>query len=159
MTAVIATRQAEYSYWQTLETPPILGVPAADLPERPPAGDAVTSVDDADPVTPPGTLRGIGASYGRSAGRARIVTDSLAMPSLNPGDILVAANVGPMWTPLFPILGGLVLEHSSVGQHAAATAREYGVPVAIQVKDACRRITDGAWITVDGTLGTVQLTR
>jgi pyruvate,water dikinase len=58
-------------------------------------------------------------------------------------------------TPLFPILGGLVLEKGSVGQHAAATAREYGLPTAIQVKDATKLIADGSWITVDGEQGTV----
>lgn len=48
-----------------------------------------------------------------------------------------------------------MLEKGSVGQHAAATAREYGVPTAIQVKDACRQIVDGRWVTVDGEAGTV----
>ncbi len=155
VTAIIATRQAEYQYWQTLETPPILGLPAADLPARPPVENEIASTNAAAPVTPPGTVQGLGASHGHGTGRARIVTDSLAIPALNPGDILVAANVGPMWTPLFPMLSGLVLEHGSVGQHAAATAREYGVPVVIQARDATKLIADGSWVTVDGASGTV----
>lgn len=152
---ILTTRQAAYHEWQLLETPPILGLPAADLPERPPAADAVTSADDVDPAMPPGTVKGLGASHGHGAGRARTVTDSLTMPALQLGDILVAVNVGPMWTPLFPLLGGLVLEHGSVGQHAAATAREYGVPTVIQAQDACRLIPDGSWVTVDGQSGVV----
>ncbi|MEZ4735341.1 MAG: PEP-utilizing enzyme [Caldilineaceae bacterium] len=83
--------------------------------------------------------------------------DPLALPNLAPGDILVAENVGPLWTPVFSILGGLVLESGSVGQHAAATAREYGVPTVIQVKHARHRIPDSAWILVNGTQGQVTL--
>ena len=103
----------------------------------------------------PRVLQGIGAGHGHGRGRACIATDPYILPDLKPGDILVAVNAGPMWTPLFPILGGRVLEKGSVGQHAAATAREYDVPVAIQVKDACHLIADGSWITVDGESGAV----
>ena len=58
---------------------------------------------------------------------------------------------------LFPILGGLVLDEGSFGQHAAATAREYGVPAVIDTRDATRRVLDGAWILVDGAKGRVEL--
>ena len=102
-------------------------------------------------------MQGIGVSHGHGRGRACIATDPYSLLNLKPGDILVAVNVGPMWTRLFPILGGLVLEKGSIGQHAAATAREYGVPVAIQVEDACHLIADGSWITVDGKSGSVEL--
>ena len=76
---------------------------------------------------------------------------------LDPGDILVAWNVGPRWTPIFPTLGRLILESGSIGQHAAATAREYGVPAACNVKQAVDRIPDGAWVTLDGATGIVEL--
>jgi len=61
-----------------------------------------------------------------------------------------------MWTPLFPLLGGLVLEHGAMGQHAAATARAYSIPAVIHIQDACRRILDGSWITVDGQTGVIE---
>lgn len=102
-------------------------------------------------------LQGIGAGHGHGRGRACTTADPGILPNLKPGDILVAVNAGPMWTPLFSILGGLVLEKGSVGQHAATTAREYGVPVAIQVKGACHLIADGRRITVDGESGAVEL--
>jgi pyruvate,water dikinase len=69
----------------------------------------------------------------------------------------VAANAGPAWTPLFPVLGGLVLEQGVVTQHAATIAREYGVPAVVAVADATRRIRDGSWIQVDGVKGVVVL--
>jgi phosphoenolpyruvate-protein kinase (PTS system EI component) len=51
----------------------------------------------------------------------------------------------------------LVLDSGSFGQHAAATAREYGVPAVIQTRNATQMIPDGAWVVVDGTNGTVEL--
>jgi phosphohistidine swiveling domain-containing protein len=69
----------------------------------------------------------------------------------------VATNAGPAWTPLFPVLGGLVLEQGLVTQHAATTAREYGVPAVVGVTNATRRIRDGAWVDVDGVTGVVVL--
>jgi phosphoenolpyruvate synthase/pyruvate phosphate dikinase len=51
-------------------------------------------------------------------------------PDIQPGDILIAVNAGLLWLPFFPLLGGLVLDTGSLGQHAASTAREYGIPAA-----------------------------
>jgi len=137
----------------TMTPPPLLGVPEATLPERPALRNDLT--DAGSSVS--GRLLGQAASAGRKRGRARVVSDAVVLPDLEPGDVLVAENVGPRWTPLFPILGGLVLDGGALGQHAAATAREYGVPAVIGTGDATRRIPDGAWVTVDGGAGTVDL--
>ncbi len=151
--ATVVERQAQYREWAKLEAPPILGTPEATLPARPPLQDEVTSERPADP----NHLTGQGASPGRHRGRARVMTSAASLPDLSPGDVLVAWNVGPRWTPIFPILGGLVLDSGSLGQHAAATAREYGVPAVIGAKYATRCIPDGAWVTVDGAAGTVEI--
>jgi pyruvate,water dikinase len=79
------------------------------------------------------------------------------MPDLAPGDVLVAENVAPLWTPLLPVLGGLVLDTGGLGQHAAATAREHGIPAVCDTLVGTQRIPDGAQVTVDGTQGTVDI--
>jgi phosphohistidine swiveling domain-containing protein len=104
-----------------------------------------------------GLLVGQGASAGCCRGRARVIVDMQSLPKLEHGDILIARNVGPAWLPLFPLLGGLILEGGSIGQHAAATAREYGIPAVVNVKHAIERIPDWSWVTVDGASGTVEL--
>jgi pyruvate,water dikinase len=109
------------------------------------------------PHRPNGRLTGLGASPGLTRGRARLVSINVVLPDLAPGDILVAQNAGPLWTPFFPILGGLVLDQGTFSQHAAATAREYGIPAVIEAGDATRRIPDGAWLSIDGVLGTVEI--
>ncbi|MGD2078299.1 MAG: PEP-utilizing enzyme, partial [Chloroflexota bacterium] len=62
-----------------------------------------------------------------------------------------------LWTPLLPALAGLVLDGGSLGQHAAVTAREYGVPAVLATRQATRQIPDGVWLVVDGRAGTVEI--
>jgi phosphohistidine swiveling domain-containing protein len=147
----IAARKAQHATWQTFEPPPFLGLPQATLPKRPPLGDDVVG----RPPAEDGPLKGLGASPGRVRGRARVVHDRLSMPDISPGEILVAPNAGPLWAPLLPVLGGLILDGGSLGQHAAVTAREYGVPAVLATGDATQRIPDGAWVLIDGRAGTV----
>jgi phosphohistidine swiveling domain-containing protein len=40
--------------------------------------------------------------------------------------------------------------------HAAAMAREYGMPAVVRIRDGTQCIPDGAWASVDGTLGTAE---
>ena len=102
-------------------------------------------------------VRGVGASPGRATGRARVALNSSAPPHVEPGDILVANNAGPAWTPIMPLLGGLVLDEGAVFQHAALVAREYGIPAVIMTRDATTVILDGQLIGVDADQGVVQL--
>ena len=153
LAGTIAARQAQHARWEALEPPPILGIPAARLPARPPLRDEVTPLDQ----EMEDRIAGLGASPGRHRGRCRVVPPTVPLPDLSPGEVLVAENLGPRWTPLLPILGGLVLDGGDVGQHHAITAREYGVPAVVGTGNATRRIPDGAWVMVDGTAGIVEL--
>jgi rifampicin phosphotransferase len=151
--ALIAGRKTEAATHRHQTPPPLLGLPDARLDPRPPLKDEVTD------GAPEGvsTLHGMGASAGRHRGRARIVPMTTVLPALEPGEILVALNAGPSWTPIFPALGGLVLDEGSYGQHGATTAREYRLPAVIGARNATRRIRDGAWIIIDGEAGTVEI--
>jgi pyruvate,water dikinase len=71
-------------------------------------------------------------------------------------DVLVAVNAGPVWTPLFPILAGVVLDEGAPFRHPATTAREYGVPAVLQTRRATT-IKDGDWVIVDRSSGAVEL--
>jgi pyruvate,water dikinase len=153
LNSLVATRRATYDDYAILSPPAIRGLPESALPPRPPITDALT------PVSPASTsaLVGLGASAGTASGPARVIPQGMPLPPLHAGDILVAPNAGPLWTPYFPLLGGIVLEGGSLGQHAAATAREYGVPAVIGVRGATRLIADGCQIVVDGRAGIVWL--
>ena len=149
----VKEQRAVHEWQRTLSPPPWLGAPPeSDAGE----GSGVLSLVQ-EVVEEEGIIRGIAACSGRYTGRARVIVDPEVIPAVQSGDILVAANAGELWTPIFPVLGGLVLDEGSPTQHAAVVAREYGVPTVVQAKVATERIQDGQVITVDGSRGTVHL--
>ena len=103
-------------------------------------------------------IRGTGTSPVKTQGGARVIAMDVLIPAVEQGDIMVAQNAGPAWTPIFPLLGGIVLDHGAVFQHAALVAREYGIPAVIMTRDATSVIVDGQTISVDAEQGFVELT-
>jgi pyruvate,water dikinase len=83
------------------------------------------------------------------------VPETALLPAVAPGDVLVAKNAGPLWTPVLASLAGIVLEEGSVAEHVAIMAREYGIPAVMNVSEATQRIPPGAQVVVDGTNGVV----
>ena len=100
-------------------------------------------------------------SPGKAEGIAKIVARSSelerAFRLIAQGDILVTTSTDPAWTPIFPRLGGLVMERGGLLSHGAVVAREYGIPTVVGVDDATTRIMEGQSVLVDGHEGTVQL--
>ncbi|HHY61013.1 MAG TPA: phosphoenolpyruvate synthase, partial [Clostridia bacterium] len=97
----------------------------------------------------------LAASRGRAKGPCRLVRHPGELERLQPGDVLVASATNPAWTPVFPMLAGLIVEHGSPLSHAAIIAREYGIPAVLGVKGATAVLRDGEEVTVDGTEGLV----
>ena len=151
---LVRRRVAELERRSQLSPPRRLGGGERSRPAGPPSGLE----------TPPehagldGTLlRGEPASRGRYTGRARVFTPGGERPDIERGDILVARNAGQDWTPILPLLGGIVLDEGAFFQHAALIAREYRVPCVLQTREATTAIADGQRITIDGGAGVVEL--
>ncbi len=102
-------------------------------------------------------LSGAGVSPGRYTGRARVITSLAVDSELEPGEIIVAITTDASWGPLFLAAGAVVVETGATISHAAIVSRELGIPAAVSVADATRRIRDGSIITVDGNSGTVSV--
>jgi phosphohistidine swiveling domain-containing protein len=102
-------------------------------------------------------LIGIGVSPGRYTGRARVITSLAVESELEPGEVIVAVNTDASWGPLFLAAGAVVVETGATISHAAIVSRELGIPAAVSVTGATRRILDGSTITVDGNTGTVTV--
>ncbi|MGI8793609.1 MAG: PEP-utilizing enzyme [Acidimicrobiales bacterium] len=135
---------------QAAKPPPPFFGPEPPTPHPAPAEAAEAS-------TEPGVLVGVSGSPGLATGRAVVAdADALAMPEVNPGDILVARDAGPAWTPIFAVLGGIVLDTGAVSQHAAIVARQLGIPAVLGTTTATTAIANGTTITVDGTQGRVE---
>jgi pyruvate,water dikinase len=149
----IAARVDQHIAWEKLAPPPLIGIPDAKLPKRPEIQPEIPQ----DTPQDGSKIQGVGASPGTYRGPARIVDNSVLLPDISPGEVLVSQNIGPRWTPIFPILGGIVLDGGSVGQHHAIVAREYGIPAVVGTGNATKKIPEGAWVTLDGTTGTVKI--
>jgi pyruvate,water dikinase len=102
-------------------------------------------------------LHGSAGSGGSAEGRARVVLSPADPFALEPGDVLIAPNTDPSWTPLFIPAAAVVVEVGAMGSHAMIVCRELGIPCVASVADATRRIEDGATIRVDGNAGTVTI--
>jgi pyruvate,water dikinase len=153
-TQLIADRKAAWLQLWTLEPPYFVesdkGVPALeDLAARTSADTLIASAGD--------VLTGAGGCSGVVRGRARVILDAADPSALEPGDILVAPNTDPSWTPLFVAAGGAVVNVGAMNSHAIIVSRELGIPCVVSVIDATKRIPDGSMIEVDGDAGTVTM--
>jgi pyruvate,water dikinase len=101
-------------------------------------------------------FRGIGTSPGKVSGRARIVNDPTRV-RLNSGEILIAENTDPGWTPILSTVKGMVVEEGGLLNHCSIVARELGVPAVVGIRQAARIIPEGAMITIDGGMGLVRI--
>ncbi len=147
--ALVAERRSRFAEQENFDPPATIGSGAA-----PPPG---VELEEKGEGLDGHLLRGVAASAGRYTGRARVVPRSIEPPDLEDGDILVAPDAGPAWTPIFALLGALVLDRGAGFQHAAVVAREYGIPAVLGTNVATTAITDGQTITVDGNTGVVEL--
>ena len=126
-------------------------VPAAYLFDGVPTEGLV----DAPSEVADGVLVGLGASAGTATGPVRVVRSLADLAGVEAGDVLVASNIDPGWTSVFPLLAGLVTETGGILSHGAILAREYGVPTVTCVDSALVRLEPGAVVRVDGVAGTV----
>lgn len=102
-------------------------------------------------------LSGIPGCPGKASGRARVILDPSDGGMLEPGEVLVAPITDPSWTPLFVPSAAVVVNVGAQISHAIIVSRELGIPCAVSVTDATRRIPEGSLIEVDGTAGTVTI--
>lgn len=103
-------------------------------------------------------LAGLGASPGRTVGRARIV-ENLAWQAdeFQAGEILVTQYTDSSWTPLFAIAGAVVTDIGSMLSHSSIVSREFRLPAVVNTKHATRVIATGDLVVVDGDRGVVEV--
>jgi pyruvate,water dikinase len=155
MVATIRERDASFDLLAELEPPYIVkleeGVPPiSSWPTR--GADTGATLAGVGEV-----LQGAMGSPGVVTGIARVVLDPSDPGAIGPGDIMVAPTTDPSWVPLFLAAEGVVVNVGAVASHAAIMCRELGLPCAVSVIDATKRIPDGATIEIDGSTGTVTI--
>lgn len=123
--------------------------PLSEIPRRTEVDVQVAKAGD--------VLVGGPASAGVARGRARVVYDTASIGEFQPGEVLVAPQTDPSWTPLFMVASAVVVNVGALGSHAMIVSRELGIPCAAGVSHATRRIPNGAEVEVDGSTGRVTV--
>ena len=103
------------------------------------------------------TLTGAASSQGIVEGTVRVVLSTDAISDFQPGEILVAPQTDPSWTPLFMVAGGVVVNTGSMGSHAMIVARELGIPCVGGIPGATDILATGDTIRVNGATGVVEV--
>lgn len=149
---IIAERWAQYQ--SLFEIEPIFVInghvpPVAQWPRR-----STKTIEAARSGT---VLSGACGSGGVATGRARVIVDPSDPGLFEPGEVLVAPQTDPSWTPLFVPAAAVIVNVGAMGSHAMIVCRELGIPCVASVQDATVLISDGALVTVDGNAGTVTI--
>ena len=112
------------------------GAVNAGPPAAAPAPPPPSAPGSSPPPPQPPTLRGLGVSAGQVQGTARVIRQPEEFGRLQPGDILVCPATDPAWSPLFPLVRGLVVEIGGQLSHGSIVAREYSIPAVVNVPQA-----------------------
>lgn len=148
--AAIAERVAHYHRWKDR-------MPATHLFDGVETEGEQVEGDPSETPQLQGDQLGVGASRGVVKARLRVVEDIASLDRIESGEILVAQNIDPAWTGVFPILGGLITETGGLLSHGALLAREYGIPAVMGVPQATTRFATGMRVELDGTRGSVRV--
>jgi phosphohistidine swiveling domain-containing protein len=100
-------------------------------------------------------LAGIGCCPGIVRGPVRVIREPRGA-QLKHGEILVAERTDPGWIMLLPAAAGILVERGSLLSHSAIVAREMGIPAVVSIPGLTQSLTDGQWVEMNGTLGTVH---
>ncbi len=104
-----------------------------------------------------GTLAGIPGGPGVVEGPVRVLRSEKDLPSLQPGEILVAPITAPSWAAAFSVATGVVTDIGGMMCHAAIVCREYGIPAVVGTGFATARLQTGQRVRVDGNTGAVTV--
>lgn len=102
-------------------------------------------------------LEGKTVYKGEVEGEAKVVIDSSNMDKVKEGDVLVATQTTPDFTPGIKRAGAVVVEEAGITSHASIICREMQVPALIGVKNATDILEDGDKIKVKAGEGKVKI--
>lgn len=151
---ILAQREKEWNLLKELEVPMFLdgSKPIPPISEVPRKG-----ANKAEKAAKGTILTGAAASTGVVEGMARVITGTDAISEFQPGEILVAPQTDPSWTPLFMVASAVIVDTGSMGSHAMIVARELGIPCVAGLPKATEMIGTGTMVRVDGAAGTVEI--
>ena len=100
-------------------------------------------------------LFGNPASPGVVEGKACVVVKPADITKIKPGDIMVCPAFQSGFTPVLPLITGIVTNGGGSLSHGAINGREWDIPVVANCIQGTQLIKDGQKIRVDGFKGLV----
>ncbi|MDV6011204.1 PEP-utilizing enzyme [Haloechinothrix sp. LS1_15] len=98
---------------------------------------------------------GCPASPGAGRGPLRRVERQADLANVEPGDVVLAAGSGAVWSYAAPAASGFIIATGSPFGHLASLARDYALPCVVGVEGlGC--VDDGQPVEVDGTTGAIK---
>jgi pyruvate,water dikinase len=147
--SIITKRKKDYDTWQHLKMPMLMR-----------ESELIASIRRATstiPVSSVTKLHGLNISSGCVEGEVVVITEPTEFARMKSGTILVAPATNPTWTPLFTLAIGIIVEIGGTLSHSSIVAREYGLPVLANVKDATKLLKNGDRVRLDAVNGTVEV--
>lgn len=100
-------------------------------------------------------LSGAPASPGIISGPVRIVPDVKHLDKVKKGDIMVTDLTTPDFVPAMKRAAAIITNRGGLTSHAAIVSRELGVICVVGTNEATKVLTDGMFVTVNGSTGEV----
>ena len=102
-------------------------------------------------------IKGAVASKGKASGRVTIISSSIDLKKVRPGDIFVARYTFPNFLPFMRLSAGIITDEGGLTSHAAIVSREFKIPCIIGTKVATKILKDGDLVEVDANKGVVNI--
>lgn len=100
-------------------------------------------------------LSGTPASSGKVRGKICLIKSFKELDKVVPGSILLTHSTDIAFSPIFPLISGIITEVGGLISHGAVVAREYGLPSVIGIPDITRILHDGEEIILDADNGAI----
>jgi len=102
------------------------------------------------------TLFGLcGSPAGTVEGKAHLVVNNEDVFTTQPGDIVVCPGMSSGWTPILPLVKGIVTNGGGSLSHACIHCREYDIPLVLNTGKGTLVINEGDKIKLDADEGLV----
>ncbi len=151
-------QDCEWAYAnQTLylvQTSPVvqLHIPATSLIEQPQQSVELTNPH---PTAPVALVQGQPASAGVVTGPVRLIRSIQDLSKLRNGEVLVCQTTDVAYDAALHKAAAVVTFNGGLSSHAAAMARQIGIPAVVEAGETAGLIQSGEIVTVDGNHGFV----
>jgi phosphohistidine swiveling domain-containing protein len=96
-----------------------------------------------------------GSPSGTVEGTAHLVVNNEDVFTTKPGDIIVVPGMSSGWTPILPLVKGIVTNSGGSLSHACIHCREYDIPLVLNTGNGTLVINEGDKIKLDADEGLV----